>query len=46
MELPEIRQLVEDWLEEGALTTCPHGRRTSFRLTADELEKLFGRAGW
>jgi DNA mismatch repair protein MutL len=46
MELPEIKQLVEDWLDEGAGTTCPHGRRTSFRLSADELEKMFGRAGW
>jgi DNA mismatch repair protein MutL len=46
MELPEIKQLVEDWLNEGAITTCPHGRRTSFRLRADELEKMFGRTGW
>lgn len=46
MELPEIRQLAEDWLAEGAMTTCPHGRRTSFRLSVEELEKLFGRAGW
>jgi len=46
MELPEITRLVEDWLAEGAVTTCPHGRRTSFRLSADELEKMFGRTGW
>ena len=46
MALPEIKQLVEDWLAEGAVTTCPHGRRTSFRLSADDLEKMFGRAGW
>ena len=44
--LPEIQQLVEDWIEEGLVTTCPHGRRTAFRLSTDELDKLFGRVGW
>ncbi|MGQ0668005.1 MAG: DNA mismatch repair endonuclease MutL [Nitrospiraceae bacterium] len=46
MELPEIKALVEDWLSEGAITTCPHGRRTSFRLSTTDLEKMFGRVGW
>ena len=46
MELPEIKALVEDWRTEGEMTTCPHGRRTVFRLSTDELEKMFGRAGW
>jgi DNA mismatch repair protein MutL len=46
MELPEIKALVEDWRTEGEITTCPHGRRTSFRLGTDDLEKMFGRAGW
>lgn len=46
MGLPEIRQLTEDWLVEGKIQTCPHGRRTVFQLTGDELEKLFGRVGW
>lgn len=46
MELPEIKALVEDWQAEGEMTTCPHGRRTVFRLSTDELEKMFGRAGW
>lgn len=46
MELPEIKALVEDWRAEGEMTTCPHGRRTSFRLSASDLEKMFGRAGW
>ena len=46
MELPEIKMLVEDWRAEGGITTCPHGRRTSFRLSASDLEKMFGRAGW
>ncbi len=46
MELPEIKTLVEDWRAEGEITTCPHGRRTSFRLGMDDLEKMFGRAGW
>lgn len=46
MGLPEIQQLTEDWLAEGKIQTCPHGRRTVFQLTGDELEKLFGRVGW
>jgi len=46
MELPEIKTLVEDWRAEGEITTCPHGRRTAFRLSTDDLEKMFGRAGW
>jgi len=46
MELPEINRLVEDWVTEGSITTCPHGRRTSFTLSPDDLEKMFGRAGW
>ena len=46
MELPEIEALVEDWRTEGEMTTCPHGRRTVFRLSTDDLEKMFGRAGW
>jgi DNA mismatch repair protein MutL len=46
MALPEIEQLVRDWVDEGVMSTCPHGRRTAFRLTADELDALFGRTGW
>jgi DNA mismatch repair protein MutL len=46
MGLPEIAQLVHDWVQEGLIATCPHGRRTAFRLSADELDKLFGRVGW
>jgi DNA mismatch repair protein MutL len=46
MALPEIEQLVRDWVNEGLVTTCPHGRRTAFRLSPDELDKLFGRTGW
>jgi DNA mismatch repair protein MutL len=46
MTLPEIEQLVRDWVDEGLMTTCPHGRRTAFRLSAEELDNLFGRAGW
>jgi DNA mismatch repair protein MutL len=46
MRLEEIKALVEEWQSEGEITTCPHGRRTSFRLTTDELEKMFGRVGW
>jgi DNA mismatch repair protein MutL len=46
MTLPEIEQLVRDWVDEGVISTCPHGRRTAFRLAADELDSLFGRTGW
>lgn len=46
MKLEEIKCLVEEWRSEGEITTCPHGRRTSFRLSTDDLEKMFGRVGW
>ncbi|MDF0651387.1 MAG: DNA mismatch repair protein MutL [Nitrospira sp. LK265] len=46
MKPDEIKALVEDWRTEGEITTCPHGRRTSFRLGITDLEKMFGRAGW
>jgi DNA mismatch repair protein MutL len=46
MALPEIEHLVRDWVDEGLMTTCPHGRRTVFRLSPEELDKLFGRTGW
>jgi len=46
LALPEIQQLIHDWVAEGLIMTCPHGRRTAFRLSTDELAKLFGRVGW
>lgn len=46
MGLPEIQQLAEDWLTEGTIQTCPHGRRTVYQLAEADLEKLFGRVGW
>lgn len=46
MQAEEIKALVEEWRAEGEMTTCPHGRRTAFRLSTDDLEKMFGRAGW
>jgi DNA mismatch repair protein MutL len=46
LALPEIQQLIHDWVQEGLIMTCPHGRRTAFRLSTDELAKLFGRVGW
>jgi DNA mismatch repair protein MutL len=46
MALAEIEQLIRDWVDEGLMTTCPHGRRTAFRLSSEELDKLFGRTGW
>ena len=44
MVLPEIKQLIEDWVQEGLIMTCPHGRRVALRLSADELARMFGRA--
>jgi len=41
---PEIQELLTDWAREGYPMTCPHGRRVAFRLTLDELNKMFGRA--
>ena len=46
MASQEIRELIRDWMEEGLIMTCPHGRRTAFRLSTDELDKIFGRTGW
>ena len=43
MALPEITQLVQDWVAEGLIMTCPHGRRVAFRLSGDELGRLFDR---
>lgn len=44
MALPEIKQLLQDWVAEGLIMTCPHGRRVAFRLSSDELARLFDRA--
>ncbi|THJ21476.1 MAG: DNA mismatch repair endonuclease MutL [Nitrospira sp. CG24E] len=46
LALPEIQQVIHDWVQEGLIMTCPHGRRTAFRLSTGELAKLFGRVGW
>lgn len=43
MASPEIRQLVSDWVREGSIMTCPHGRRTAFRLSVQELARIFSR---
>jgi DNA mismatch repair protein MutL len=43
MALPEIKRLVEEWVEEGRITTCPHGRRVAFRLSIEELARMFNR---
>jgi DNA mismatch repair protein MutL len=44
MALPEIKGLVEEWTEEGRIMTCPHGRRVAFRLSIEELARMFNRA--
>jgi DNA mismatch repair protein MutL len=46
MKPEEMKALIEEWRAEGEITTCPHGRRTSFQLSITDLEKMFGRAGW
>ncbi|WP_447602012.1 DNA mismatch repair endonuclease MutL [Nitrospira sp. Nam80] len=43
MALPEIKRLVGEWVEEGRIMTCPHGRRVAFRLSMDELARMFNR---
>ncbi len=43
MTLPEIGRLVQDWVAEGMMMTCPHGRRVALRLPATELAHIFGR---
>ncbi|MGH7231875.1 MAG: DNA mismatch repair endonuclease MutL [Nitrospiraceae bacterium] len=43
MDLPEMKRLIEEWVQEGLPATCPHGRRIALRFTAAELAKIFGR---
>jgi DNA mismatch repair protein MutL len=43
MALPEIQRLIEEWTQEGGIMTCPHGRRVAFRLSTDELVRMFNR---
>jgi len=43
MELPEIKRLIEEWVDEGLPATCPHGRRVALRLPEEELARIFGR---
>ena len=40
----EMRRLIDEWVQEGLPSTCPHGRRVALRLPADELAKIFGRS--
>ena len=42
-DLPEIGRLVQDWVAEGMIMTCPHGRRVALRLPTSELARIFGR---
>jgi len=43
MEEPEMKQVVQDWLQEGAPMTCPHGRRISLHFGGEELHRMFRR---
>jgi DNA mismatch repair protein MutL len=46
LEPAEIQRLLEGWQDAGLPSTCPHGRRIAMRLTIEELDRIFGRAGW
>jgi DNA mismatch repair protein MutL len=46
LDSQEISRLIEDWRDVGFPATCPHGRRVAMRLTLEELDRIFGRAGW
>ncbi|MFO0775855.1 MAG: DNA mismatch repair endonuclease MutL [Nitrospiraceae bacterium] len=43
MALPELATLVREWVGEGMIMTCPHGRRVAMRLPIGELGRIFGR---
>ncbi len=43
MEEPEMKQVVQDWLQEGVPLTCPHGRRISLHFGSEELHRMFRR---
>ncbi len=43
MEEPEMKRVVQDWLQEGVPMTCPHGRRISLRFGSEELHRMFRR---
>jgi DNA mismatch repair protein MutL len=43
MGLPEIQEVIQEWIQEGSPSTCPHGRRIAMRFSSDELNKIFGR---
>lgn len=40
----ESKQILDDWAQEGFPMTCPHGRRVAMKFSADELNRIFGRA--
>ncbi|MBM4119327.1 MAG: DNA mismatch repair endonuclease MutL [Nitrospira sp.] len=44
LELPEMKRLVEEWIQEGLPPTCPHGRLVALRLPEEKLARIFGRA--
>ncbi|MDT7043652.1 DNA mismatch repair endonuclease MutL [Candidatus Nitronereus thalassa] len=43
MAEPEMKLVLEDWVQEGFPMTCPHGRRVTMRFSMDELHKIFRR---
>lgn len=42
----EVHALVDTLIEAESSAFCPHGRPTSIRLSARELENMFGRVGF
>ena len=43
MTIPEMQELVRALEEAEMPLTCPHGRPTTIRFTAEELARHFGR---
>lgn len=45
LSLPELEKLYAQAMALEGVTTCPHGRPISVRLTKYQIEKMFGRIG-
>jgi len=43
MDSPEMQAVIQEWIQEGSPSTCPHGRRIAMRFSSEELNKIFGR---
>jgi DNA mismatch repair protein MutL len=43
LTLPELEKLYKEAAELEGITTCPHGRPITVKLTKYQIEKMFGR---